>query len=77
MPDVLPQQRLLLELLVMSGDIAVADDISDTILERTIEECEKKGWVRRSVFGAGFHKTTITEKGRVASNIPNRGQTKK
>ncbi|WP_135076688.1 hypothetical protein [Terasakiella sp. SH-1] len=72
MPDVLPQQRLLLELLIMSGDIALADDISGTILERTVEECEKKGWVRRSVFGAGFHKTTITPLGRTAANIPSR-----
>ncbi len=69
MSDVLPQQKLLLELLIMSGDIAVADNISDTILERTVVECEKKGWVKRSVFGAGFHKTTITEAGRQASGL--------
>lgn len=69
MADVLPQQKLLLELLIMSGDIAVADDISGTILERTVEECEKKGWVKRSVFGAGFHKTTITPLGRTASGL--------
>lgn len=69
MKDVLPQQKLLLELLIMSGDIAVADDISGTILERTIKECEKNGWVKRSVFGAGFHKTTITESGRAASGL--------
>jgi len=69
MKNVLPQQKLLLELLIMSGDIAVADDIKDTILERTIQECESKGWVKRSIFGAGFHKTTITSLGRVASGI--------
>lgn len=69
MHDVLPQQRLLLELLIMSGDIAVADDISGTILERTVQECEAKGWVKRSVFGAGFHKTTITPAGRAVSGL--------
>jgi len=69
MKDVLPQQKLLLELLIMSGDIAVADDISGTILERTVIECEKQGWVKRSQFGAGFHKTTITEAGRAASGL--------
>lgn len=69
MQNVLPQQKLLLELLIMSGDIAVADDIKGTILERTVIECEAKGWVKRSVFGAGFHKTTITALGRVASGI--------
>ena len=68
MPDIFPQQRLLLELLVMSGDIAIADDIKGTILERTLEECEQKGWVKKSVFGAGFQKTTITEKGRAKVN---------
>lgn len=69
MSDVLPQQKLLLELLIMSGDIAIADDISGTILERTLDECEKKGWVARSQFGAGFHKTTITPLGRSKSGI--------
>jgi hypothetical protein len=69
MNEVLPQQKLLLELLIMSGDIAVADDISNTILERTIIECEKHGWVKRSQFGAGFHKTTVTESGRGASGL--------
>ena len=69
MTDVLPQQKLLLELLVMSGDIAVADDISGTILERTVMECEKQGWVKRSQFGAGFHKTTITDLGRSKSGL--------
>lgn len=62
--DILPQQRLLLELLVMSGDIAVADDIHGSILERTMQECEAKGWVTRKRFGAGYNKTTVTEKGR-------------
>ena len=54
MNDILPQQRLLLELLVMSGDIAIAEDIKGIILERTLEECEKKGWIKRSIFGAGL-----------------------
>lgn len=64
MADILPQQKLLLELLVMSGDIAVADDIADTILDRTLKECREKGWVTTKVFGAGFNKTSITDVGR-------------
>jgi len=64
MPEIFPQQRLLLELLVMSGDIAISEDLEGTILERTLEECEKFGWVKRAIFGAGFQKTTITEEGR-------------
>lgn len=64
MADLLPQQKLLLELLVMSGDIAVADDIAGTILDRTLGECRAQGWVTTKVFGAGFNKTSITEQGR-------------
>ena len=64
MSNILPQQRLLLELLVMSGDIAVADDLEGTILERTLKECEAKGWVTHKRFGAGFNKTSITPAGR-------------
>ena len=64
MQDILPQQKLLLELLVMSGDIAVADNLNGTILERTLEECERKGWVTHKKFGAGFNKTSITPAGR-------------
>ena len=63
--EILPQQRLLLELLIMSGDIAVADDIDNTILKRTMEECEKNGWITSKVFGAGYKKTSITASGRV------------
>lgn len=64
---IFPQQRLLLELLVMSGDIAVADDIQGTILERTLEECRQAGWVTTKRFGAGFNKTSITPAGRIVA----------
>jgi len=62
--DILPQQLLLLELLVMSGDIAVAHDTKTTILGRTLEECESKGWTVSKIFGQGFNKVSITERGR-------------
>ena len=64
MPLLLPQQELLLELLVMSGDIAMADDVDGTILHRTLTECERAGWVVQKRFGAGFNKLTITDAGR-------------
>lgn len=64
MSSIFPQQRLLLELLVMSGDIAISDDIDDTILEKTLHECQNRGWVKTSKFGAGFSKTVITDSGR-------------
>lgn len=48
----------------MSGDIAVADAIGGTILDRTLQECRDAGWVTTKVFGAGFNKTSITDAGR-------------
>ena len=68
MSSIFPQQRLLLELLIMSGDIAVADNIRGTILEKTLRECQNRGWVKTSSFGAGFNKTVITDVGRKAIN---------
>lgn len=70
MAGILPQQKLLLELLCMSGDIAVADNIEGTILERTLEECQKSGWIETKRFGAGFNKTSITPKGRAVAKMP-------
>ena len=66
MAMLLPQQRLLLELLIMSGDIALADDIAGTILERTTGECERNGWVELKRFGAGYNKLSVTDVGRRA-----------
>ncbi len=65
MDDPRPQQLLLLELLIMSGDIAVADGIEGSILERTVNECERRGWITLRQFGAGFRQASITEKGRI------------
>ncbi|MDP6705155.1 MAG: hypothetical protein QF893_02335 [Alphaproteobacteria bacterium] len=64
MASLLPQQRLLLELLIMSGDIAVADDIEGSILHRTLVECEGSGWVRRSRHGDGYARLSVTVTGR-------------
>ena len=47
----------------MSGDIAVAHDTKTTILGRTLEECEAKGWTVSKVFGQGFNKVSITDQG--------------
>ncbi|NQV54720.1 MAG: hypothetical protein HQ503_02580 [Rhodospirillales bacterium] len=69
MASILPQQMLLLELLVMSGDIAVSDNREDTILGRTLKECESSGWITTKQFGAGFNKVTITATGRKASGL--------
>jgi len=64
MSTILPQQQLLLELLIMSGDIAVADDSEGMILGRTLKECVANNWTEVKIFGAGFNKVTITEEGR-------------
>ena len=48
----------------MSGDIAMADDVEGTILERTVGECERKAWVELKRFGAGYNKLSVTDAGR-------------
>ncbi len=70
MAMVLPQQKLLLELLMMSGDIAVPDADNETVLFRTLKECESKGWLSLKQFGAGFNKAAITDTGRKAAKQP-------
>ncbi|OFX07345.1 MAG: hypothetical protein A2516_01790 [Alphaproteobacteria bacterium RIFOXYD12_FULL_60_8] len=64
MSNILPQQLLLLELLVMSGDIAASESAGDSLLHRTLSECERKGWITVKRFGAGFNKVSVTEAGR-------------
>ncbi len=66
MAKILAQQQLLLELLIMSGDIAVADDNGGSILGRTLRECTAKGWVEVEKIGPGFRKANITDDGRQA-----------
>ena len=62
---ILPQQRLLLELLSMSGDIAVPFDSEDSIVWRTLNECQDNGWVRVRDIGSGMHRVSVTAVGRV------------
>jgi hypothetical protein len=66
MTTVLPQQRLLLELLVMSGDIAVNEEDGDSMLWRTLKECEENGWTKLETVSQEFHSVSITEAGRKA-----------
>ncbi len=67
MADTLPQQQLLLELLIMSGQIAVPADDTDTILWRTLEECKKTGWITLVEISPGLFSIEITRKGRQAA----------
>jgi hypothetical protein len=67
MANILPQQRLFLELLMMSGDIAVADNIDGTILQRTLKECEEYAWIKTEHVANGFDMITITNHGRHAA----------
>jgi hypothetical protein len=66
MPKTLPQQQLLLELLVMSGQIGVAAGAQDTILWRTLLECQAAGWLTRVEVSPGLFSIEITQKGRRA-----------
>ena len=64
MTDILPQQQLLLELLVMSGRIAVAKDNAEGILWRTLDECERNGWLVMQAVNADYNAAEITDTGR-------------
>ena len=61
---IMPQQRLLLELLMMSGDIAVTDMGTNSVLKRTLDECANRGWITLNEISQGFAKAAITPKGR-------------
>jgi len=61
---VLPQQRLLLQLVAMSGDIAVTHVPPESILWRTLRECQTHGWVRISEISPKVHKVTLRTLGR-------------
>ncbi len=64
MTDVLPQQQLLLELLVMSGRIAVAKDNAEGILWRSLDECERNGWLVMEAVNADYAAAEVTDTGR-------------
>ena len=66
MSKILPQQHLLLELLVMSGKTAVSTSDRNTILWRTLGECEDAGWLTMEKGIAGYEAAEITEAGRAA-----------
>jgi hypothetical protein len=68
--DLLPQQRLLLELMVMSGDIAVTSLDNNTILWRTLEECQKHGWLTMRDLAPGYKRAILTTSGRAAAKMP-------
>ena len=60
----LPQQQLVLELLRMSGEIAVTEQVENTILWRTLHECREKGWVTLTQVSPGVHSVALTPGGR-------------
>ncbi len=64
MSNILPQQQLLLELLVMSGKTAIATSDRNTILWRTLGECEDVGWLTMEKGIAGYEAAEITDAGR-------------
>ena len=64
MAAVLPQQRLLLELLVVSGDFAGPSPDGDTLLWRTLKECEESGYLSLREISPGIHRVSITPSGR-------------
>ena len=54
----------MLELLRMSGEIAVTEQPGETILWRTLNECQAKGWLTVTRVSSGVHSVTMTALGR-------------
>ena len=53
--------------MIMSGDIAISDNLDGTILQRTLSECEQKAWIKTEHVANGFDMITITNHGRRAA----------
>ncbi len=70
MDKVLPQQELLLELLTVSGDIAVPGPPDESLLWRTLRECQQARWLALSEISPGIFKVRITASGRLARRSP-------
>jgi hypothetical protein len=66
MAALLAQQRLLLELLVMSGEIAITTEPDESLLWRTLRECEDARWARITEISPGIRKAELTGGGKLA-----------
>ena len=62
----LPQQRLLIELLTMSGEIAVPREAKDTILWRTLDECERNRLIVLKDINDSICRVSVTALGRAS-----------
>jgi hypothetical protein len=51
---------LLPELLVMSGEIAIAIEPDDSLLWRTLLECEAANWAKLTEISPGIRKVGLT-----------------
>ena len=69
MASLLAQQRLLLELLVMSGEIAITTEPDDSLLWRTLHECEAANWARLTEVRPGIRKVELTGGGKLALKL--------
>lgn len=69
MASLLAQQRLLLELLVMSGEIAITTEPDDSLLWRTLHECEAANWARLTEVSPGIRKVELTGGGKLALKL--------
>jgi len=69
MSKILPQQQLMLELLAMSGDIAITATAPDSLIWRTLSECQRAGWVTVIEVSPKVHSASITRQGRAIINL--------
>ena len=70
MVNIMPQQRLLLELLTMSGELGVTGAPDDSMLWRTLKECQQARWLKLTEITPDIHKAEITGAGRIKLRQP-------
>lgn len=70
MIDIMPQQRLLLELMIMSGELGITIAPDDSLMWRTLNECEQARWLKLTKIGPDIHKAEITGAGRMKLRQP-------
>ncbi|MBF0391972.1 MAG: hypothetical protein HQL38_04760 [Alphaproteobacteria bacterium] len=69
-PKTLPQQRLMLEILRMTGDVAITAPPDQSLIWRTLRECEQEGWLVTKQINPTLWKASLTEKGRALAKGP-------
>lgn len=64
--QIMPQQKLLLELISVSGELSVPVQAAESLLWKTLQECDRSRWINMRETQPGMHNVRITAAGREA-----------